>query len=246
MIINLDILKKIQSVNEKCWFNENYIINCEGSNLVIKYDPEEQIFEKEFGVHSLSEFMQLISCFKESEMIFDNNDIVIVDKNSDGVLRYRTTLKSILKEKIVSDARANKMIEGCDDLVKNPDEKWIHFKLTKSLIDKMTKISNVVGSKEKKSKLTFFKNAEDNKILLNVTGGENSYQEKIEILGDSTSNGPVNASIYIDRLIPFDWDCYIFFDRKIKDRGKEIDINDMIIYLKNDEHHLKKLISFII
>lgn len=244
MKINMDILKKIQKVNDLCWFNENYIINCHGSSLAIKYEPNEPLFEREFGIHNLNKFMSLISCFEESEITFDRENMIISDKNSPSIISYRTSTKNVLKEKLKSDANANIMLDGCEKLINSPEGKYIHFKLDEETIDFLVKISNLLKIKDKKPKLSFFKKPEDNKLRLSVVGGENSFQQEIDILEDSTGNGPVNSTIYIEKLISFDWDGYIFFDRNVNDDGKQVSINDMIVYFKNDKHFLKKLITF--
>lgn len=246
MKINMDILRKMQKVNDMCWFNENYIINCQGSSLAVKYEPDESLFEREFGIHNLKNFMALLSCFEESEITFDRENMIISDKNSPSVINYRTSSKNVLKEKIKSDTNANFMLDGCDKLVNSPTGKYIHFKLDTETIDSLITVSKLLSVKDKKSQLSFFKKPEDNKLKLSVIGGENSFQKEVDILDDSTGNGPVDATIYIEKLISFDWDGYIFFDKTVKDvdNGKRISINDMIVYFKNDEHFLKKLITF--
>lgn len=244
MKINMEILNILKEVNEQCWFNEDYIISRHKSNLAIKYCPGEKIFPREFGIHSLSSFIKLLSCYKDVEIDFEKDDMIISDKNSPSCITYRTSPKHVMEDKIKSDKKSELILEACDSLIDSPDGKFIHFKMDQSLIDNIKKISGILVSKEKRAKLSFFKNVDDKDITVSLIGGDNSFRKYIKILDDSTKNGAVNSTIYIDKMISFDWDCYIFFDKTTKDKGVPIPINDMLLYLKNEKNFLKKMIPF--
>jgi hypothetical protein len=250
MNIKIETLDKISEVNKMCWISSDSIINSSGREISIKYSPDEEICEKEFGIHDLSLFINYIKTFKETELIFQQRDIVIKEKDKDSGIVFRMYPSSLMEDKLAADSIASTVFGSCKRLIENG--KYLKFKITKDDVARYKKLGGLIKSSNNDAVLTFSKQPDEQDLSINISCKSNDdyYTDMINEIEDKTEIGTLKSSILIDNLLDGNWDAYIFHGSKVsmknkKGQSKTKPIKEMFMYMVDPEEKIELIISFI-
>jgi len=246
--VDLSVLVKLSTVNPQCWFNKEYIINTKGSEVALKYEPENQIFDKEFGIHKLNSFNSILSVFDGGKFSFENNDIILTNKDNTASSNYRTSAAAAMEEKITSNNRANNMFNMCSKMI--DDGVYYKFTVAEDVIKEFKKMSSLLKEGDDKAYLNFNKDADNDDIYLSVTskGSDNRYNQKF--VGENNGNiGKIKGKFPIDNVIISDWDFYIFDNQSVTmeneaGQSNTVKIKDVLIYGINKQDDVKTILTF--
>lgn len=243
--MNIDALNKVAKVNNDfVYIYEDKIINRKGHEVAMVYKPKDKIFEKGFGVYNLSEFITYLTTFKDVDIVFKDNVIIIKDKTNKSFIKYNPTAEKAVEDVLDKNSKAENMIEYAKKIIET--KKYAKFNLSNDQIKKMQRIGNLLKTDKRLSTLTFQKKDDDQEnLLLKVACAKNDNESGyVNTFEECDIKGEFSHTIHIDNLIDTDkgtWECYIFDDGSNVD-GQEIP--NVFMYVKNVEECIEMIITY--
>ncbi len=192
----LEILKNFSNINPSILFKDGDVLMTRStSNTIIAIGHLDQHIEKTFAILDLSQFISVLSLYKEPNLVFDDDKVIIGEDNRN--VKYKYTEPSLITcvdyEKIKN--------------TKLPFKEIANFTLTTDQIQKMLKSAAVLSLPN----ITF----ECNKGKLSITSCDiqNPASNKVEFLItelENKINFTVNYNVDVLKMLPDDYAVTVY------------------------------------
>jgi hypothetical protein len=203
------ILDTILLVNKKIWFfKDNITTVSDDYRVCLQVKNSEDMFEKEFGIHSLNQFASAIDLFSDIQLEFSGEDkLIIHDVNSKSKFTYKTATDEILKKTIDGIIKIKEFMNEVEQDKQN--KPYIKIHLDKAIIADIKSISSkfclddIVFSYENDVLRYQLKNPACNEVASKFDSVIEEVEGKV---------GSFEVAFSVKNLISDDWDIYLFED----------------------------------
>jgi len=235
-ILDHSIFSKISNITKCLWVNRDRIVATgkvldPPKNVILRYKPENGIFNFEFGISGLSDFISAISAFKKITLDYQEPILKIKSEDSNSMLTYRTTKKEILQEKVIESTNlGEKLMEQSKKLIDN--NKHCSFTITDDMMTRIIKMGRHISSGTS-AKINFRKVASDDVVLITIQHKDSiiEFSSSIEIENPG-SIIEFDHEFNVDCLLPGEWKLNVF-NSTIEHAGNQIPT--IWTYMSNNE-----------
>lgn len=182
------ILKNFGAINDNILFKPgNVVVTGSPVGDIYASATVDETFPMEFGIYNLSKFLSAISLFKDSDLLFEDENFVIINGTNGSSLKY-----------VFSEP--NTLITPPTEMDDDLPELEETFKLSSVQLDSVLKAASTLGVKD----ICFI--SEGDNVSLVAVDLSNPSSDRFSLdIGHSSSIFSINFPVEVLKILPGDY-----------------------------------------
>lgn len=244
-VLDIGIFSKISKITRHLWVNKDKIVATGKAMdppkpISVRYKPDKEIFNFEFGISGLSEFISAISFFKKISLEYKEPNLLVKNEEASQMVTYRTVPKAVLQEKVIkSTDNAEKLMNMSKELI--DQNRYCTINMTEEMTDRLIKAGRQI-SVSTPAKIKIKKIATSDDVVLTIEHKDSSVKFSTVIPLENPGNIlEFENTFNVDCILEGAWKWNIF-DTTVEHLGTKIPT--VWSYFVNDDEKMEVVVSY--